>query len=170
MRQELERNQGPAGLGGRLTVDDIRSLPYCCAAFAEACRFCSVNPFLKRQLTDDVQLDGVPLQRGTVLLFNSWAINNDRRNWTDPELFRPERFLTADGAFDEGKMSLVVPFGFGKRRCIGVETGRALCLLIAVSVVRRFDVTLDCDKPDFEPVFGIGLAPRPYRLRFSLRS
>jgi len=105
-----------------------------------------------------------------VLLFNSWAINNDRRNFADPEVFRPERFLMPDGSLNESKMSLVVPFGFGKRRCIGVETGRALCLLIAVSVVRRFDITLDSDRPpDLEPIFGIGLAPRPHRLRFSLR-
>ena len=182
MRAELEDHQAPAngtgvagarmetGVSGRLTVDDLRCLPYCSAAFAEACRFCSVNPFLKRQLTDDIDLDGVRLKRGTVLLFNSWAINNDRRNFADPEVFRPERFLMPDGSLNESKMSLVVPFGFGKRRCIGVETGRALCLLIAVSVVRRFDITLDSDRPpDLEPIFGIGLAPRPHRLRFSLR-
>jgi len=170
MRQELE-DRGLTMRGARpLTVDDVRSLPYCNAAFAEASRFCSLNPFLKRQLTDDVELDGQRLPRGTVLLFNTWAINNDRRHWTDPERFRPERFLTADGDFDERQMMLLVPFGFGKRRCIGVETGRALCLLIAASVVRHFDFTLDRDRPDFDPVFGIGLAPRPYRLRFEPRS
>jgi len=166
MRAELEER----GWAHRLTVDDVRSLPYCSAAFAEACRFCSLNPFLKRELTDDIELDGVRLRRGTVLLFNTWAINHDSRNWTQPEQFRPERFLTADGAFDEHKMTLIVPFGFGKRRCIGVETGRGLCLLIAASIVRRFNLTLDGDRPDFDPVFGIGLAPRPYRLRFNLRS
>jgi len=168
MRQELEDRD--SALGNPLTVDDVRSLPYCCAAFAEACRFCSVNPFLKRELTDGIELDGVQLPRGTVLLFNAWAINNDRQNWIDPELFRPERFLTQDGTFDEDKMMLFVPFGFGKRRCIGVETGRALCLLIAASVVRHFNVTIDSHKPNFEPVFGIGLAPKPYRLQFELRS
>lgn len=167
MRHEIDERW--TACGNPLTVDDVRSLPYCCAAFVEACRFCSLNPFLKRELTDDVELDGVQLPRGTVLLFNTWAINNDRCNWTDPEHFRPERFLTQDGAFDEDKLTLLVPFGFGKRRCIGVETGRALCLLIAASLVRHFDITLDSE-PDFDPVFGIGLAPRPYRLRFGLRS
>lgn len=168
MRQELEHTG--AASGNPLTVDDVRSLPYCCAAFSEACRFCSLNPFLKRELTDDIELDGVQLPRGTVLLFNTWAINNDHRHWTDPDQFRPERFLRHDGTFDEDKMTLLVPFGFGKRRCIGVETGRALCMLIAVSIIRHFDITLDDDKADFDPVFGIGLAPRPYRLRFGLRS
>ena len=170
MRVEMEERGGVGCRGGgRLTVDEVRSLPYCCAAFTEACRFCSLNPFLKREVTDDVVVDGVRLPRGTVLLFNTWAINNDRRHWTHPERFRPERFLTPDGHFDDDKMALLVPFGFGKRRCIGVETGRALCLLIAASIVRQFDITLDAERPDFDPVFGIGLAPRPYRLRFSPR-
>ena len=168
MRQELEHTG--AACGNPLTVDDVRSLPYCCAAFSEACRFCSVNPFLKRELTQDIELDGIQLPRGTVLLFNTWAINNDRHHWTDPDQFRPERFLRNDGTFDEDKMAMLVPFGFGKRRCIGVETGRALCLLIAVRIVHHFNITLDDDKPDSDPVFGIGLAPRPYRLRFDLRS
>jgi len=168
MREELE-DRGLA-CGSPPTVDDVRSLPYCCAAFAEAYRFCSLNPFLKRELTDGIELDGVHLPRGTVLLFNTWAINNDSRHWPDPEQYRPERFLTQDGTYDEDKISLLVPFGFGKRRCIGVETGRALCLLVAVSIVRRFDITLDSDQSDFDPVFGIGLAPKPYRLRFDLRS
>jgi len=168
MRQELE--DSAVADDSPLTVDQVRSLPYCYAAFAEACRFCSVNPFLKRELTDGIELDGVKLQRGTVLLFNTWAINNDPGNWTDPEHFRPERFLTPDGSFDENKMMMLVPFGFGKRKCIGVETGRALCLLVALSVIRHFHVTLDSAQPDFDPVNGIGLSPRPYRLRFHLRS
>jgi len=168
MRLELEER----GLsrGSPLTVDDVRSLPYCYAAFAEACRFCSLNPFLKRQLTNDIELDGVRLLRGTVLLFNTWAINNDASHWTQPQRFCPDRFLTTDGAFDDEKLTLLVPFGFGKRRCIGVETGRALCMLIASSVVRYFDITLDECHPDFDPVVGIGLAPKPYRLRFEPRS
>ena len=168
MRQELEDRE--VACGSALTVADLRSLHYCQAVFAEACRFCSLNPFLKRELTDSVELDGVRLPRGTVLLFNTWAINNDRRNWTDPEHFRPERFLTPDDTFDEHKLALLVPFGFGKRRCVGVDTGRSLSLLMAVSLVRRFNITLDSDQPDFDPVFGIGLAPKPYRLQFGLRS
>jgi len=168
MRSELVDRVGG---GERLTVDAVRALPYCCATFAEACRCCSLNPFLKRQLTGDVELDaGVRLRRGTVILFNAWAINNDPANWPRPDRFRPERFLTADGDFDERKMALVVPFGFGKRRCIGVEMGRGLCLLMAASIVRQFDITLDTERPDFDPVFGIGLAPRPHRLRFSPRA
>jgi len=170
VQRQMKRELEDLDLGAHLTVDDLRSLPYCSATFAEACRFCSLNPFLKRELTDDIELDGMRLPRGTVLLFNTWAINNDRRNWADSEQFRPERFLTEDGTFDEDQMALLVPFGFGKRKCIGVETGRALCLLIAVSVVRHFDITINSDQADFEPVFGIGLAPKPYRLTFRLRS
>jgi len=171
MRSEVDERLAAAG-DGPLTIDDVRALPFCCAAFAETCRFCSLNPFLKRELTDDVELDGVRLPRGTILLFNTWAINNDEQKWTDPQRFLPERFLLPDGDFDEDRMSLLVPFGFGKRRCIGVETGRALCLLIAASVVRYFDVTVDAadTPPNFDPVFGIGLAPKPYRLRFRLRT
>ena len=40
------------------------------------------------------------------------SVHYDKDRWNDPEVFKPERFLTADGEWipDEG----LCPFGIGK--------------------------------------------------------
>lgn len=173
MQAELDAYMSTRGdLDSLPVLDDVDNLPYCHAVLLETYRYCCLNPFLKRELTADITVDGVRLRRGTVLLFNNWAINNDPENWSDPELFQPERFLRRDGTLDAKKAELFIPFGFGKRRCIGVQTGRSVCLLSAVSVVHRFELELDegSEKPDLEAVFGIGLSPKEYKLLFRRRS
>lgn len=152
-------------------IDDLVNLPYCQAVLIETYRFCSLNPFLKRELTADIEVDGLRLPRGTVILFNNWAINNDPQQWTSPEQFLPERFLLPDGSIDAVKAENFIPFGFGKRKCIGVFTGKSLCSLAAVSTVYKFDVRFEAgSKPDLEAVFGIGLSPKEYKVAFRRRS
>lgn len=153
-----------------LAVEDLANLPYCQAVLAETYRFCCLNPFLKRELTGDIQLDSVHLPRGTVILINNWAINNDPDHWARPSEFLPERFLRSDGSLDREKTEGIIPFGFGKRKCIGIDTGRSLCALAAVSLVRNFEMSLDKNsKPDLDAIFGIGLSPKEFKVQFRKR-
>lgn len=56
------------------------------------------------------------MPRGTMLLVNNWAIQNDSDSWPDPAEFKPERFQDA-GEVEEGLRWL--PFGAGRRGCPG---------------------------------------------------
>ena len=145
-------------------LEDIGDLPYCRAVLAETHRFCSLNPFLKRQLTGDiVTKDGYELKKGTSLLFNNWALNFDKSYWTKPEEFYPERFIDEIGKFDDSKFERMFSFGFGKRRCIGVYTGRSLCFLTAVNIFKKFELIQE-KEIDIDPVDGIGLSPKPFKV------
>lgn len=170
MQAELDEYMSSRKLLDLPSVDDLVNLPYCQAVLIETYRFCSLNPFLKRELTADIEVDGLRLPRGTVILFNNWAINNDPQQWDSPERFLPERFLLADGSIDAVRAENFIPFGFGKRKCIGVYTGKSLCSLAAVSTICKFDVCLEAgSKPDLEAVFGIGLSPKEYKVVFRKR-
>jgi len=150
--------------------DDLPSLPYCQAVLSETYRYACLNPFLKRELTGNITHDGRLLRAGTVLLYNQWAINNDVRFFPNPREFKPERFLDAEGNYDDTLTHKFMPFGFGKRRCIGVYTGKTICLLAALSVVFKFHIQLDeGQKVDLEPVVGIGLSPKKYKVKVSAR-
>jgi len=152
-------------------ADDLTHLPYCQATLSETYRYACLNPFLKRELTDDVIYDGFKLKRNTVLLYNQWAINNDPRFFPNPRQFQPERFLDANGQYDETLTRKFMPFGFGRRRCIGIHTGRQICLLMAVAIVYKFHVNTDEQERtvDLQPISGIGLSPKNYKLRISRR-
>ena len=45
----------------------------------------------------DVELEGYSLPEGTCVYFNIYNALHNKEHWGDPEVFRPERFLTPEG-------------------------------------------------------------------------
>lgn len=56
--------------------------------------------------------------------------------------------------------------------CLGEGLARMELFLIMVTLLRRFRFLWpeDAEEPDFTPVFGVTLTPRPYRMRIELRA
>lgn len=54
----------------------------------------------------------LPNSQNTIVLMSLTSVHHDSERWTDPEVFRPERYLTDKGEFiqDEG----LCTFGLGK--------------------------------------------------------
>jgi hypothetical protein len=67
---------------------------------------------------------------------NLWSVLHDREHWGDPEVFRPERFLDADGRFI--KDEFIVQFGAGKRVCFGETLDRNMLFLIFSTLMQEF--------------------------------
>ena len=67
---------------------------------------------LPHSTKEDTKLRGYEIPRNTIVLFNMYAIQMDERNWKEPLLFRPERFL--DSHNNVIKPDAFVPFGLGK--------------------------------------------------------
>jgi cytochrome P450 len=44
---------------------------------------------------------------------NLWGIHRNKKHWTDPDLFQPERFIHADGGLISNNEWLI-PFNTGK--------------------------------------------------------
>lgn len=56
---------------------------------------------------------GYDVPKDTVIISNLHNCHNNRHYWTDPENFRPERFLTHDQS--QVKYDSFMPFSTGKR-------------------------------------------------------
>lgn len=56
----------------------------------------------------------------------------------EPHLFKPERFLTADGELK--KIDEFVPFGLGKRQCLGESLARMELFLFTANIFNQFRV------------------------------
>ncbi|KAG8225418.1 hypothetical protein J437_LFUL004618 [Ladona fulva] len=77
---------------------------------------------------------------GCMLMFNLRSIHMDRDHWGDPEVFRPERFLVPGE--NGGPMKLkdenwVVPFGIGRRRCLGEPLARTSLFIFFSIILHR---------------------------------
>jgi cytochrome P450 len=77
------------------------------------------------------------------------AILHDPEIFSDPEEFKPERFLDEKGNFQDHPM-VVLAFGAGKRICPGRHFADATLFILASSVLSVFNVTKAKDENDHE--------------------
>ena len=63
--------------------------------------------------------EGFLIPKGTTVIPNVWGMNHDPTIYPAPDVFRPERFLAADGTTDVAPPDTHgqghVSFGFGRR-------------------------------------------------------
>ena len=89
-------------------------MPYTQAFLAEVLRYRPVGPVVSpHQLTSDLKVGKYHVPKGTDVTMNILAINWDPKVWSDPDVFRPERFLSEDGTRFVPRPE-VVTFGAGK--------------------------------------------------------
>ncbi|OJT15675.1 O-methylsterigmatocystin oxidoreductase [Trametes pubescens] len=122
-QRELDTILGPSWT--RLpTFADRARLPYIQAIVLEVLRWNPAVPLgLAHRLTqDDVYGDWV-IPKGTVVWANIWSMLQDPAVFPEPTEFRPERYLSENGALRElerhGDPS-IIGFGFGRRYVLGL--------------------------------------------------
>lgn len=90
--------------------------------------------------------------------------------WDDPEVFRPDRFI------NDGKIIPLpdnfLPFGLGKRRCMGETLAKANLFLFISALLQNFTFSVppgrDPPSLNFNP--GITPGPKPFKALFRLRN
>jgi cytochrome P450 family 135 len=103
---------------------------YLDAVVKEVLRVRPLNLNLSRKTLVDFELDGYVLPRGVHVMPCIYLAHRGADNWTDPAAFRPERFFDPT----PGNHSFV-PFGEGRRRCVGddfalLEIGEVLRAIV----------------------------------------
>ena len=133
--QEILRETGEA----RPSLAD--SLPYCQAVLQEVQRLACVAPqtiphrsvyrqsfqhsqhtdticnlLLFERVTEQVVVEDYVIPKDSHAIANLWGFMKDPAVWSQPEEFRPERFLEDNKII---KHPQFVPFGIGRRACMG---------------------------------------------------
>ena len=121
---------------------DLPALPYAYAVLAEAMRLYPPAWILEREALEDVEVGGIEVPRGRQLVMCTWVLQRDPRSWVDPLVFRPERWLDADGRFDESApgqpKGAWQTFGAGTRVCIGESFAWTEAVLLLAVIVRAY--------------------------------
>lgn len=94
-------------------------------AIEETLRWESAVQFVSREATRDVEVSGVQVRAGDLLMFALGSANRDERRFRDPDRFDIHR----------DDVSAHIAFGFGEHFCLGsnlarLEANRALGLLL----------------------------------------
>jgi cytochrome P450 len=133
-------------LGGhRPTADDLSRLPWTTACLQESQRCFSAVWIIARAAIEDDVIDGHHIRPGTTVLIPIHHIHHDERWWPDPETFDPARFI-GDAVKDRPR-SAYLPFGGGRRICIGQSFALMEMVLMAAIMSQRFTFDLQRDHP-----------------------
>ncbi|KAG8192658.1 hypothetical protein JTE90_009688 [Oedothorax gibbosus] len=120
---------------------DRTSVPYTFAAVLESMRWRTlVGINALRVFSEDTTLQGYKITKGTLLVTNFWAVHNDTRYWKNPELFEPERFLTADEKSVIFKPESFIPFSVGPRDCSAKLMAISGMLLYFAAIMQKFKI------------------------------
>jgi beta-ring hydroxylase len=116
--------------------------------FLEALRLYPPAPLRGRTVTEDVKLSGTAYKcrRNTHVAISPYTIHRHPQLWgADADRFDPDRHLPE--RFGVERANTMLPFGLGKRRCIGEQFATREVLAVIVTLLQRFRFELP---PDYE--------------------
>ncbi|XP_062055749.1 cytochrome P450 2U1 isoform X2 [Lepus europaeus] len=151
-------------------VQDKAQMPYTEATIMEVQRLTVVVPLAIPHMTsENTVLQGYTIPKGTVIIPNLWSVHRDPAIWEKPDDFYPGRFLDDQGQLI--KKETFIPFGIGKRVCMGEQLAKMELFLMFVSLMQSFKFALpeDSEKPVLTGRFGLTLAPHPFNVIISKR-
>lgn len=145
-REELDLH---VGRERQVEERDMKNLAYLNAIVKETLRLYPAGPLTSpHESTEDCLVGGYHIPAGTRLLANLWKIHRDPSIWSDPDEFRPERFLTTHKDVDvKGQHFELIPFGSGRRICPGISFGLQFMQFTLASLIQGFEFATMSDEP-----------------------
>jgi cytochrome P450 len=139
-------------LGGRVpTAADLPRLRYAEMVVMEAMRLYPPAYGLGRQVARPTEVAGYPFEPGVIVIIPTWVVHRDPRWFTEPDVFRPERW--GEDATRQLPRFAYFPFGGGPRQCIGNGFAMMEAVLLLATIAQRFRLAL---------VPGQRVVPTPY--------
>ncbi|XP_051931120.1 1,25-dihydroxyvitamin D(3) 24-hydroxylase, mitochondrial [Hippocampus zosterae] len=117
--------------------EHLKSMPYLKACLKESMRLSPSVPFTSRTLDKDTVLGDYAIPKGTVLMINSHAIGANEEYFNDGKVFKPDRWLRENSSINPFAH---VPFGIGKRMCIGRRLAELQLQLALCWLVRDYEI------------------------------
>uniref|UniRef100_A0A6S8D9R5 Cytochrome P450 n=1 Tax=Aplanochytrium stocchinoi TaxID=215587 RepID=A0A6S8D9R5_9STRA len=160
-------------------LNDIPKLEYLTAIIDEVFRWKHFAPQgLPHEAAKDTTILGYNVPKGTQVFLNYHSLHMNPKYWKKPEEFRPERFLEEERAlletclhpekfFPSKESYKFVPFGQGRRRCVGYGIGRIVMWLKAAMWLHCFEWESADGKPlDITTEYlGITLVPEEQKVK-----
>jgi cytochrome P450 len=129
---------------------------YLDATITEILRLRPVLPNAEPRLVKQpVRIGGVEYPPGVVLMASAYLVHHDPAIYPEPYAFRPERFLDASpGSYTW------IPFGGGRRRCLGASFALQEMKIVLRAVVGRFALGAAGPTAETTRRRGITFSPR----------
>jgi cytochrome P450 len=121
-------------------IDGDAEESYLTATVQEILRHRPVLPHAEPRLVKQpVEIGGFTYQPGTMLAAFAHLVHHDPAIYPEPQAFRPERFIESEGGKAPGTYTWI-PFGGGRRRCLGASFALLEMKLALRAVLERCEL------------------------------
>uniref|UniRef100_A0AAQ5YDI5 unspecific monooxygenase n=1 Tax=Amphiprion ocellaris TaxID=80972 RepID=A0AAQ5YDI5_AMPOC len=167
LQQEIDTtfpNQAP------IQYQPLMQMEYLEGVINESLRLYPIAPRVERVAKGTVEINGIVIPKGMVVMVPTWPLHRDPDVWLEPEKFKPERFCK------ENKDSIdpytYMPFGLGPRNCIGMRFALVMIRLALVEILRKYNfaVCKETEIPLEMDIQGLVAPKRPIKLKLTPRS
>ncbi|XP_038894090.1 cytochrome P450 71A1-like [Benincasa hispida] len=141
MKKVQEEIRTIVGEKTKIEIKDTQKMEYMKCVIKESLRLHPPVPLLlPRETMGSVNLEGYHIPPKTKVWINAWAIQRDPKIWESPNQFTPERFMHEKKSVDfKGHDFELIPFGSGRRKCIGMSFGIASFEYVLANLLYWFD-------------------------------
>lgn len=130
-----------------VTSEHISRMQFLELVMKESIRHFPIAPYIGRENTDDLPINGGVIPKGSQIFLNVLRMNKNKKFYGENALdFYPERFLPENCA--DWHPYLYIPFSAGKRNCIGARYAWASIKIAMSYILRRFKLTTDITMKD----------------------
>nr|ALI30657.1 ent-kaurene oxidase [Scoparia dulcis] len=138
----------------KVAEEKLCELPYLSAVFHETLRKYSPAPIVPlRYVHEDTEVGGYHIPAGTEIAINIFGCNMDKKQWENPEDWKPERFI--DDKYDLMDLHKTMAFGAGKRVCAGALQAILISCTAIGRLVQEFEWSLHHGEQDNVDTLGL---------------
>jgi hypothetical protein len=113
-----------------LCASPTRHAPVTARFVKEVLRIWSSPPIVVRPVRTEIAHGDYTLKPGQFYSLSNFLLHHDARDWSDPEAFDPDRWLSG-AQRDQCPRGTYVPFGWAPKSCVGASLGMAQLILLA---------------------------------------
>lgn len=140
VRQKLDTELRTVLNGRSPTIADLPQLPYTHWVIKESMRLYPPVTEVTREATQDCEIGGYAIPKGTTLIASQWVMHRHPRYFAEPEVFNPERW--ANDLEKQLPRGVYFPFGDGPRICIGKSFALMEAVLILATIAQKYHLEL----------------------------
>lgn len=120
------------------TYSEINRMPLTERVLKESMRILPASAYSQRVCGTATSLWGVPLTRGTPVVFSQYVTHHMPELYAEPERFWPDRWLNASVS-----PYAYLPFGAGAKMCIGAPLALTTLRTVLPSILKRYRLTVE---------------------------
>jgi cytochrome P450 family 2 subfamily J len=122
------------------SLSDKDDMPYTSAVLLETLRVGSLAYLaIPHQALEEIKIGQYTIPKGSTVISSLYNAMQDEKYFKNPEIFNPSRFIDENGKFVHDEH--VIPFGLGKRYCLGQSLAEKEFFIFFTGLLQQFEVS-----------------------------